>query len=436
MEGKRGSECLLKPVSNIDFNPTGTVDEFLTSLKGAQGERGLQGETGKTGEPGKQGVQGNPGIQGQPGKGFTIAQVVDDIVNVDSARLSDGDFILISTNVEDENNSKLYVWNSAENQAKLIGDFSGAQGIKGDPGEQGVQGEQGLPGVKGDPGEQGQTGETGKAATVKIGNVTTGDTGSVTNTGTDTDAVLDIVLPTKTDEVDNSFPYITGYMVDKSNKPWVIRFNNSLHSTFVDPGYGDFPLAMTTGNQSSINVYNTKAVANPIIANIMSVAHGTLDQIDALSTIDETYVDTNSYVDNPLKDRNTFVWDNVYLLKSSHGNYPGRQAAVVRTLYELGLLDDYHVIMCGGTYTDGTKIPVLTANLPVAKDKATSGTGEPGYTITAQKPDGYNEINVKVAADGTWSANTIEALGSGTRLLYKEFDTDGKIVNAFVGNIA
>ena len=26
MEGKRGSECLLKPVSNIDFNPTDSVD--------------------------------------------------------------------------------------------------------------------------------------------------------------------------------------------------------------------------------------------------------------------------------------------------------------------------------------------------------------------------------------------------------------------------
>lgn len=28
MEGKRGSECLLKPVSNIDFNPTTERPEF------------------------------------------------------------------------------------------------------------------------------------------------------------------------------------------------------------------------------------------------------------------------------------------------------------------------------------------------------------------------------------------------------------------------
>lgn len=47
---------------------------------------------------------------------------------------------------------------------------------------------QGSPGPKGDPGEP------GSAATVAIGNVTSGSTPSVVNTGTETDAVLDFVL--------------------------------------------------------------------------------------------------------------------------------------------------------------------------------------------------------------------------------------------------
>ncbi len=33
MEGKRGSECLLKPVSNIDFNPMLCIDEFRSTGK-------------------------------------------------------------------------------------------------------------------------------------------------------------------------------------------------------------------------------------------------------------------------------------------------------------------------------------------------------------------------------------------------------------------
>lgn len=32
MEGKRGSECLLKSVSNIDFNPKWTEQELDTDL--------------------------------------------------------------------------------------------------------------------------------------------------------------------------------------------------------------------------------------------------------------------------------------------------------------------------------------------------------------------------------------------------------------------
>lgn len=76
--------------------------------------------------------------------------------------------------------------------------------FKGDTGERGIPGERGadgLPGAKGDTGDKGADGlpgakgSDGKSATVTIGTVTTGETASVTNTGTETEAVLNFVLP-------------------------------------------------------------------------------------------------------------------------------------------------------------------------------------------------------------------------------------------------
>ena len=53
----------------------------------------------------------------------------------------------------------------------------------------------GTKGEPGTPGEKGEPGESGQAATIKIGTVTTGDELSVVNVGTDTDAILNFVIP-------------------------------------------------------------------------------------------------------------------------------------------------------------------------------------------------------------------------------------------------
>ncbi len=100
---------------------------------------------------------------------------------------------------------------------QFLASFKGERGEKGDTGEQGPQGERGLDGasayqlaggylkfdsvnewlesLKGATGAKGDTGATGKSATVTIGTVTTGETASVTNTGTESAAVLNFVLP-------------------------------------------------------------------------------------------------------------------------------------------------------------------------------------------------------------------------------------------------
>ena len=57
---------------------------------------------------------------------------------------------------------------------------------------------QGPPGVTGAVGATGATGATGMAATVQVGTTTTGAPGtdaSVTNTGTESNAVLNFVIP-------------------------------------------------------------------------------------------------------------------------------------------------------------------------------------------------------------------------------------------------
>ncbi|HFC8471264.1 TPA: collagen-like protein [Neisseria subflava] len=84
--------------------------------------------------------------------------------------------------------------------ASFKGD-TGADGLPGAKGDTGDKGADGLPGAKGERGAdgavgaKGEKGDDGKSATVTIGTVTTGETASVTNTGTGTDAVLNFVLP-------------------------------------------------------------------------------------------------------------------------------------------------------------------------------------------------------------------------------------------------
>ena len=75
---------------------------------------------------------------------------------------------------------------------------TGAAGAAGATGATGATGEAGPTGPTGETGAEGAAGPTGPAATVNVGSVTTGDPGteaSVINSGTDTDAIFDFVIP-------------------------------------------------------------------------------------------------------------------------------------------------------------------------------------------------------------------------------------------------
>ncbi|MGX7009025.1 Collagen triple helix repeat-containing protein [Lactococcus chungangensis CAU 28 = DSM 22330] len=137
----------------IDNLPEGKVGP-----QGEKGDTGPQGVQGIQGERGEQGEQGLQGIQGVSGKDFSIAETFSSVASMSGAGLTTGDFVMISSTVEDPDNAKMYLWNGTE--FTFITDMSGATGIKGDTGEQGIQGEQG---VKGDTGPQGIQGIQGVA---------------------------------------------------------------------------------------------------------------------------------------------------------------------------------------------------------------------------------------------------------------------------------
>ncbi|WP_293695006.1 hypothetical protein [uncultured Phascolarctobacterium sp.] len=173
-KAKEYSESVNVFIPNVDesgviswTNKAGIENPVPVNVKGAKGEKGEQGPRGLTGPQGLQGIQG---LKGEKGDAFTY-----------------NDF-------------------TKEQLAGLKGEKGdvgpqGPQGLRGEKGDQGVKGEQGLKGdtgPKGETGAQGAKGDTGTPATIKVGTVKTGAAGTsvtVSNSGTDSAAVFDFVIP-------------------------------------------------------------------------------------------------------------------------------------------------------------------------------------------------------------------------------------------------
>ena len=124
----------------------GTIEEWLESLKGEDGERGEQGPPGVQGPPGEQGIpgemgmtgrQGEEGPQGPRGEGFQVyasyesyEEIENDLANIPNER-----FVYITSG---EDAGKVYFVSDGEIifqfQANGIRGEDGARGPKGDPG--------------------------------------------------------------------------------------------------------------------------------------------------------------------------------------------------------------------------------------------------------------------------------------------------------------
>ena len=102
------------------------------------------------------------GAKGDPGKPFSIAKVFPSKDTMNGDGLSEGDFVMIASNVNDPNNATLFTWTGSE--FKEIADLSGAQGPagpKGDKGDTGLTGPRGPQGIQGSRGPKGDKGDTG-----------------------------------------------------------------------------------------------------------------------------------------------------------------------------------------------------------------------------------------------------------------------------------
>lgn len=96
--------------------------------------------------PSSQNIRGPQGIQGPQGEAFKIKKTYPSIeaMQADLNNMQVGDYVMITSSVEVEDNAKLYA--RTETEWVFITDFSGATGIQGQQGPQGIQG---IPGERG-----------------------------------------------------------------------------------------------------------------------------------------------------------------------------------------------------------------------------------------------------------------------------------------------
>lgn len=128
---------------------------------GEQGPQGEQGPVGPQGPKGDTGAQGVPGVKGDQGEPFAITKTYPTIAEMEANanNIESGRFVIIVSDVSDEDNAKLYV--KGDTGFTFIADLSGMQGIQGPAGPQGIQGIQGEKGEKGDKGDTGPAGADG-----------------------------------------------------------------------------------------------------------------------------------------------------------------------------------------------------------------------------------------------------------------------------------
>lgn len=138
------------------------------------------------------------------------------------------------------------------------GEFDGKDGAQGEQGPQGPKGDTGEAGPQGPQGEagpQGEKGADGKSATITIGTVTTvsPDTpASVTNTGTETDAVFNFEIPKGQDGSGGGADIET---LEKIAIKTTIEGNPAMSGSSTEwripliEGYGESTQFATQGNQ-------------------------------------------------------------------------------------------------------------------------------------------------------------------------------------------
>lgn len=318
--------------SDLSTEILNNLPEGKVGPQGEKGDTGPQGIQGIQGERGEQGEQGQQGIQGVAGKDFSIAETFSSVASMNSGGLTKGDFVMISSTVEDPDNAKLYLWNGTD--FTFITDMSGATGIKGDDGQQGIQGEQGpkgeqgiqgIQGLQGDKGDDGKNGLDGESAydfAVKGG-----------YTGTQQDFKKKLSFQLK-------MP--TSYYLDRTTTPWSLVFDNG--SILQLP---DYDKGATIYGYGFIGNMNSNALDNyPVVGNVIKTARGMVTLDTWKTTKDsETYWSDKTTVINPVNDTSLFDFTNASFGRT--GTYQSRQKNVIRIMYALGIWNSDDIISMG-----------------------------------------------------------------------------------------
>lgn len=212
-----------------------------------------------------------------------------------------GTLAIISTDIDDPENARIYVRDDTEHDGwRYLSDLSGFTGPQGPRGAQGEKGDPftysdftpeqlaALTGPQGPPGKDGASGSTGAAATITIGTVTTGAAGSaasVKNVGTETAAKLDFVIPQgeKGDKGDKGDPGAKGDPGVAGAKGTVIGVVTSIgtYGFTLDPSTGYY-VCDNGGKQA---LHNTAAVCR---VTFKALSAGTLT-FDYVSNGENTY---------------------------------------------------------------------------------------------------------------------------------------------------
>ena len=126
------------------------------------------------------------GYTGSKGQGFVIAKTYSSVAallaDTSPSGIAPGEFAIIDTDdVEDPENSKLYLWTGTS--YNFVTDLSGEQGIKGETGYVGSQGLQGYTGSRGFVGYTGSQGDIGYTGSLGF----TGSQGDIGYTGSQGD---------------------------------------------------------------------------------------------------------------------------------------------------------------------------------------------------------------------------------------------------------
>lgn len=252
IDGKSATVKIGKVVSGEVATVTNVGDDNDAVLnfilpRGSQGPKGDIGATGPAGRDGKDGKDGKDGRDGKDGddcalfpdvrigevktaapgsKAEVFANITKDgrIVRLDfsiprgadGASGQDGETIggnFASVSVGRVSSGNFPSVTNVGTPEDAVFDFvlpkgdkgeRGPIGLTGDKGEKGDKGDKGDKGEKGDIGATGPVGPTGAAASIQIGNVTTGEIPGVYNSGDESNAILNFILPKNNNESSSS----------------------------------------------------------------------------------------------------------------------------------------------------------------------------------------------------------------------------------------